>query len=172
MWMLSSKRNQMVNFCSQYLYCCLHIGWGRFRSATSRTFSAEPSGRFTQSWAQNRCTALPRVKFSSNPRRIHSEEEDEEKEERGLPRAPVCCSTTFPFPSPSPPHIHRAPAGSPGAALSGHIPPPSKYIHTGHNQWFSGKAAKKHDSLFLETQEWYGWIRTAFVILYKLEWKW
>ncbi len=48
------------------------------------------------------CTALPRVKFLSNPRRIHSEEEDEEKEERGLPRAPVCCSTTFPSPSPSP----------------------------------------------------------------------
>ncbi len=31
-----------------------------------------------------KCTALPRVKVSSNPRRIHSEEEDEEKEERGL----------------------------------------------------------------------------------------
>jgi hypothetical protein len=49
------------------------------------------------------CTASPRVKILSNPRRIHSEEEDEEKEEQGLPRAPVCCSTTFPSPSPSPP---------------------------------------------------------------------
>jgi hypothetical protein len=50
--------------------------------------------------------------------------------------------------------------------------PVLRYIHTGQNQWFSGKAARKYDSLFLETQEWYGWIRTAFVILYKLEWKW
>jgi hypothetical protein len=40
------------------------------------------------------------------------------------------------------------------------------------NQWFSGKVAKKYDSLFLETQKWCGWIRTAFVTLYKLEWKW
>jgi hypothetical protein len=48
------------------------------------------------------CTALPRVEFLSNPRRIHSEEEDEEKEERGLPRALVCCSTTSPSPSPGP----------------------------------------------------------------------
>jgi hypothetical protein len=49
------------------------------------------------------CTALPRVKILSNPHRIHSKEEDEEKEERGLPRAPVCCSTTSSSPSPSPP---------------------------------------------------------------------
>jgi hypothetical protein len=48
------------------------------------------------------CMALPRVKFLSNPRWIHSEEEDEEKGEQGLPRALVCCSTTFPSPSPSP----------------------------------------------------------------------
>jgi hypothetical protein len=70
---------------------------------------------------------------------------------------------------PPPPHMHRAPVGLPGAALSGHIPPPSKYVHTDQNQWFLGKAAKRYDSLFLETQEWCGWIRTAFVILYKLE---
>ncbi len=43
----------------------------------------------------NTCTALPRVKFLSNPRRIHSEEEDEEKEERGLLRALVCCSFSW-----------------------------------------------------------------------------
>jgi hypothetical protein len=47
--------------------------------------------------------ALPRVKFLSNPRRMHSKGEDEEKEGQGLPRAPICCSTTFPSPFPSPP---------------------------------------------------------------------
>ncbi len=30
------------------------------------------------------CTALPRVKFLSNPRRMHSKGEEEEKEEQGL----------------------------------------------------------------------------------------
>jgi hypothetical protein len=51
------------------------------------------------------CTALHRVEFLSNPRRIHSEEEDEEKEEQGLPRALICCSPTSP---PFPPHTLRA----------------------------------------------------------------
>ena len=53
-------------------------------------------------------------------------------------------------------------------------PPPFSIVHPlmTKNQWFSGKAAKKYDSLFLETQKWCGWIRTAFVTLYKLEWKW
>jgi hypothetical protein len=55
---------------------------------------------------KNACTALPRVKFLSNPRRMHSKGEDEEKEEQGLPRAPICCSTTFPSPSPNPPPTH------------------------------------------------------------------
>ncbi len=50
------------------------------------------------------CTALPRVEFLSNPRRIHSEEEDEEKGEQGLPRALICCS---PAPPPFPPHTAR-----------------------------------------------------------------
>jgi hypothetical protein len=34
------------------------------------------------------CMALPGVKFLSNPRRMHSREEGEEKEEQELPRAP------------------------------------------------------------------------------------
>ncbi len=50
--------------------------------------------------------------------------------------------------------------------------PPPNSTQTGQIQWFLRKAAKKYDSLFLETQKWHGWIRTAFVILYKLEWKW
>jgi hypothetical protein len=53
-------------------------------------------------YIEGRCTALPRVGFLLNPRRIHSEGEDEEKGEQGLPRAPICCSTTFPSPAPSP----------------------------------------------------------------------
>jgi len=77
------------------------------------------------------CTALPRVKFLSNPRRIHSKEEDEEKEEQGLPRAPICCSTTFP--SPPPPYTLPAFCLARGRAIGTH-PPPSKYIHTGQNQ--------------------------------------
>ncbi len=93
------------------------------------------------------CTALPRVEFLSNPRRIHSEEEDEEKEERGLPRALVCCSTASPSPSPSPPpHTLRACWIAWGCVIRTH-PPLSKYILMGQNQWFSGKAAKKYDSL-------------------------
>ena len=116
------------------------------------------------------CTALPRVKFLSNPRRMHSKGEGEEKEDKGLPRAPSCCSTTFPAPSPSPPpHTPRAywAAWDP---LSGHVPPP--HCKQARIQWFWEKVAKKCDSLFLETQKWHGWNRTAFVILYKLEWKW
>jgi hypothetical protein len=70
------------------------------------------------------CTALPRVKFLSNPRRMHSKGEGEEEEEQGLPRAPVCCSTTFPAPSPSPPHTCRAPTGLPGTRYQDTSPPP------------------------------------------------
>ncbi len=58
--------------------------------------------------------------FLSNPRRIHSEEEDEEKEGLGLPGALICCSPT----SPPSPLSHCAPAALPGAAISGHTPPP------------------------------------------------
>ncbi len=117
------------------------------------------------------CTAAPRVKIISNLRRTHSEEEDEEKGEQGLPRAPICCSTTFPSP-PLPPHTRTARLLDCLGLRYQDTSPPSKCIHTGQNQWFSGKAAKKYDSPFLETQEWHGWIRTAFVILHKLEWKW
>ena len=35
------------------------------------------------------CMALPRVKFLSNPRRMHSKREGEEKGEQGLPRADI-----------------------------------------------------------------------------------
>ncbi len=86
---------------------------------------------FSQSFAKifkHLCMALPEVKFLSNPRRMHSREEGEEKEEQGLPRAPSCCSTTFPAPSPSPPsHAPRAhwAAWDP---LSGHRPPPPSPI--------------------------------------------
>jgi hypothetical protein len=70
------------------------------------------------------CMALPRVKFLSNPRRMHSREEGEEKEEQGLPRAPSCCSTTFPAPSPPPPlHTCRAPTGLPGTRYQDTSPP-------------------------------------------------
>ena len=51
-------------------------------------------------------------------------------------------------------------------------PPPPSTCKQANFQWFWEKAAKKYDSLFLETQKWHGWNRTAFVILYKLEWKW
>ncbi len=69
------------------------------------------------------CMALPGVKFLSNPRRMHSREEGEEKEEQELPRAPSCCSTTLPAPSPPPSHTPRAywAAWDP---LSWHRPPP------------------------------------------------
>ncbi len=54
------------------------------------------------------CTALPRVGFLSNPRRIHSKREDEEKGEQGL-------LNNLPLPFPLPLHTHRAPAGLPRA---------------------------------------------------------
>jgi hypothetical protein len=72
----------------------------------------------------HKCMALPRVKFSLNPRRMHSKEEGEEKEEQELPRAPSCCSTTFPAPSPPPPHTRRAPTGLPGTRYQDTSPPP------------------------------------------------
>ncbi len=50
--------------------------------------------------------------------------------------------------------------------------PPPPPVPMDKNWWFSGGAAKKKDSLYLEAQKWCSWIRTAFVILYKLEWKW
>jgi len=58
-------------------------------------------------WKQN---------FLSNPRRIHSGKEDEEKEEQGLLGAPICFSPAPPPPSPPP---HCASVAPPGAALSG-----------------------------------------------------
>jgi hypothetical protein len=119
----------------------------------------------------NECTAPPRVKFLSNPRRMHSKGEEEEKEKQGLPRAPICCSTTSPPPPPSPPTHAARLLGCLGPVIRTHLPPPP-CCKQAKIQWFLGKAAKKYDSLFLETQKWYGWIRTAFVILYKLEWKW
>jgi hypothetical protein len=97
------------------------------------------------------CTALPRVEFLSNPRRIHSEEEEEEKEEQGLPRALVCCSTTSPSPSPFPPPTHTARLLNCLGLRYQDTSPLPKYILMGQNQWLSGKAAKKYDSLFLET---------------------
>ena len=69
------------------------------------------------------CMALPKVKLLSNPRRMHSREEGEEKEEQGLPRAPSCCSTTFPAPFPLPPHTRRAPTGLPGTRYQDTSPP-------------------------------------------------
>ena len=59
-----------------------------------------------------------------------------------------------------------------GVTLSWHPPPSSRTCKQANFQWFWEKAAKTYDSLFLETQKWRGWNRTAFVILYKLEWKW
>ena len=70
------------------------------------------------------CMALPRVEFLSNPRRMHSKAEGEEKEEEGLPRAPSCCSTPFPAPFPPPLHTRRAPTGLPGTRYQDTSPPP------------------------------------------------
>ncbi len=56
--------------------------------------------------------------------------------------------------------------------LSRHTPPSHSTFPWTEISDFQEKRLKKYDSLFLETQKWYGWIRTAFVILYKLEWKW
>ena len=70
------------------------------------------------------CMALPRVKFLSNPRQMHSKGEGEEKEEQGLPRAPICCSTTFPSPSPSPPTHAARLLGCLGLRYQDTSPPP------------------------------------------------
>jgi hypothetical protein len=72
---------------------------------------------------------LPRVKILSNPHRIHSKGEDEEKEEQGLPRAPICCSTTFPSPSPSPPHTPRAYWAAWDRVIRTHLPPPIVHVN-------------------------------------------
>ncbi len=71
-----------------------------------------------------KCMALPGVKFLSNPRRMHSREEGEEKEEQELPRAPSCCSTTPTAPFPLPLHTRRAPTGLPGTRYQDTSPPP------------------------------------------------
>ncbi len=55
-----------------------------------------------------------------------------------------------------------------GVTLSWHPPPPYSTCKQAKFQWFLRKAAKKYDSLFLETQKWHGWNRTAFVILKNL----
>ena len=88
------------------------------------------------------CTALPRVKFLSNPRPIHSEEEDEEKEEQGLPRAPVCCSTTFPSPSPSPPTHAARLLGCLGPVIRTQVPPPSPIVNRPVSSDFQEKRLK------------------------------
>ena len=67
--------------------------------------------------------ALPRVKFLSNPRRMHSEGEDEEKGEQGVTKGSYLLLNNLLLPLPLPPHTRRAPTGLPGAALSGHPPP-------------------------------------------------
>jgi hypothetical protein len=54
------------------------------------------------------CSALIRAKFLSNPRRIHSGQKDEEKEECELLWAVICSKPPFsPPPPPPPPHIAR-----------------------------------------------------------------
>jgi hypothetical protein len=109
--------------------------------------------------------------FLSNPRRIHSKEKEEEKGEQGVTKGSYLLLNDLPLPLP--PHTRTARLlDCLGLRYQDTSPPPPKYIHTGQNQWFLRKAAKKYDSLFLETQEGHGWIRAAFVILYKLEWKW
>jgi len=65
------------------------------------------------------CTALPRVKFLSNPHRIHNGQKDKEKEEYGLLWADICYMSTL---SPSlhlPPSPHCASVAPPAAMLSG-----------------------------------------------------
>ncbi len=87
------------------------------------------------------CTALPRVKFLSNPRRMHSKGEDEEKEEQGLPRAPICCSTTFPSPSPSPPTHAARLLGCLGLRYQ-NTPPPIVHVNR-QNSVISKKSGQK-----------------------------
>ena len=88
------------------------------------------------------CMALPGVKFLSNPRRMHSREEGEEKEEQGLPRAPSCCSTTFPAPFPLPLHTRRAPTGLPGTRYQDTSPPPSPIVNRPISSDFQGRRLK------------------------------
>ena len=42
----------------------------------------------------------------------------------GVTKGSCLLLNNLPLPFPLPPHTRRAPAGLPGAALSGHIPPP------------------------------------------------
>ena len=88
------------------------------------------------------CMALPGVKFLSTPRRMHSREEGEEKEEQELPRAPSCCSTTFPAPFPLPLHTRRAPTGLPGTRYQDTSPPPSPIVNRPISSDFQGKRLK------------------------------
>ncbi len=103
---------------------------------------------------------------------MHSKGEDEEKEEQGLPPGLLSVAQQpSPPPPPPSPHTPRAYWAAWDRVIRTHLPPPP-HCKQAKIQWFLRKAAKKYDNLFLETQKWYGWIRTAFVILYKLEWKW
>ena len=94
------------------------------------------------------CMALPGVKFLSNPRRMHSREEGEEKEEQGLPRAPSCCSTTFPAPFPLPPHTRRAPTGLPGTRYQDTSPPPPPIVNRPEFSDFEKKRLKSMTASF------------------------
>ncbi len=73
-----------------------------------------------------------------------------------------------PPPRPLPPTRDKRLAGSVFP-----VPPPL-HPHTPHgwNMWFSGFSAKSEDGLYLEAQKCCSWVQTAFVIMYKFEWKW
>jgi hypothetical protein len=94
------------------------------------------------------CMALPRVKFLSNPRRMHSKGEGEEKEEQGLPRAPSCCSTTFPAPSPSPPTHAARLLGCLGPVIRTQVPPPSPIVNRPEFSDFEKKRLKSMTASF------------------------
>ncbi len=81
-------------------------------------------------------TAESRI-FSSNPRRMHSGKEDEEKEEQGLLWAVICPTPIHP-PSPSPPAPRVCRTAAPAATLSGlaerrllplTVPPPFPWLN-------------------------------------------
>ena len=68
------------------------------------------------------CTALPKVEFFIEPLPDTQRKRRQGEREIGVTRGSYLLLTSL-SPSPLPP-THRAPAALPGAALSGHTPPP------------------------------------------------
>ena len=74
--------------------------------------------------------ALPRVKFLSNPRQIHSKGEGEEKEEQGLTKGSYLLLNNLPLPLPlPPPHTPRAYWAAWDCVIRTHPPPPIVHVN-------------------------------------------